>query len=59
MHCCALWDKTPIDLENNIQYDKQVPHNHINNPKADAVDRNEVMSLKNNMLQTVDRSLLD
>ncbi len=56
---CALWGKTFTDLENNIEYNKQALHNHINNPKAITVDGDEMMPLGDNMLQTSDRSLLD
>lgn len=59
-NCRTLWDKTPsADLENNIEYDEQAPYNHIKNFKTDIVDGDKVMLLKNNMPQTVDRSLLD
>ena len=56
---CALWDKTLADLENNIEYDKQALHNHINNPKVVTVNGNEVMLLGDNISQTADWSLLD
>ncbi len=55
----ALWGKTLADLENNIEYDNQAPHNHINNPEAVTVDGDEVMSLGDDIPQTADRSLLD
>lgn len=55
----TLWGKTPTDLENNIEYDKQVPHNYIKKPEADIVDRDEMMPLGNDMPQTADKSLLD
>lgn len=55
----TFWGKTLADLENNIKYDKQAPHNHINNPEADIVDGDKVMPLGNNMSQTANRSLLD
>lgn len=57
--CYAFWGKIPIDLENNIQYDKQAPHNHINNPMLDTIDRDQVMLLRNNMRQTADGFFLD
>lgn len=57
--CCVFQDKTPINLENNIEYDKQAFHNNINNFEADIVDRDEVMLLENNMPQIVDKTLLD
>ncbi len=56
---CALWDKTPANLENNIEYDEQAPHNHRINPKAVTIDGDEVMPLGDDMSQTADRSLLD
>lgn len=56
---CTLWGKTPTDLENNIEYNKQAPHNHINHPEVVTINIDEVMPLGDDMPQTADRSLLD
>lgn len=56
---CALWDKTPADLENNIEHEKQDPHNRTNNPQTDTVDGDEVMPLGDDMPRIANRPLLD
>lgn len=45
-----LQGKTSTDLKNNIKYDKQAPHNHINNLEMIIVDRDKVIPLKDNIL---------
>lgn len=55
----TFWDKSPADLENNIEYNEQVPYNHINYPKTVTKNWDEVIPLENNMPQIVDRSLLN
>lgn len=56
--CRVFWDKTPADLENNIEYHKQTLHNYINKFVADIIDRDKVMQLGDDISQTVDRSFL-
>lgn len=55
----AFWDKTLANLENNIEYDKQAPHNYINHPKTFTIDGDEVMLLGDDILQTAHRSFLN
>ena len=52
--CYALKDKTPADQEIKIEYNKQAPHNHINNLEMVIIDNDKVRPLKENLFQMVD-----
>lgn len=56
---CFFWNKPSADLENNIEYDKQALHNHVNNPNAVIVDGNVIMLLGDNIFQSADRFFID
>lgn len=55
--CFTVWGKTFSNLKNNIEYNEQAFCNYINNLETDSINKDEMMPLKNNMSQIIDKSL--